>query len=1180
MATLGLSKVFILDKYFAELQKFWETERKLQDASSSNEAVHLQQRLKSLSCELVTLRNRLHVTEAGGGGQHPPPAPPPHAAGGGGGHGGGAPTPIAVHDGAPMRGGGANPASGVAGLSPGVGGGAPASGGGNAAQVSSGPTSPPVGIADAGLVDGGVSGGALPHHQGAPPVPHPALKDSKHALQPGTAAHSYAQGDVGAPKRPACKAVSGGVPVGSPGAAPGAGTVHQGNPNSCAEVRDLIHLPGPLTEDAVLRTLHARFFSREYFTNVGPILVSVNAYQDTGNPLTLRSAHAASRCPQLLQVVHEAARQQAETGYPQAIILSGENGSGKTYASMVLLRQLFGVAGGGCETDAFKHLAAAFTVLRSLGCAKTQHNAQSSRIGHFIEVQVTDGALYRTKIHCYFLDQTRVVRPLANEKNYHIFYQMLAGLNPEERGKLHLDGYSVQNLRYLNRGDVSQNEAQDATRFEAWKTCLSVLGIPFLDVVRVLAAVLLLGNVQFSAADLAEHHPLAEPKGEVKAIASLLGVASGALFQGLTSRTRSVRGQLVKTASDAGLASQVRDALAKALYCRTVATIVRRANSLKRMGSTSGTLSSDSNESVHNHTDTGSQHASTIGSSGAKSSKSMSVLNSAVRHATDGFIGILDMFGFEDVKLSQLEHLCINLCAETMQHFYNTHVFKSSMEACREEGVLADLEIEYADNVPCIDLISSLRTGLLSMVDVECSLRGTPDTYVQKVRMQHKTSPRFFDAKCGGAVFGIRHYAGSVTYEASSFLDTNRDVVPDDVVAVFHRSSCAFGFATHLFGSELKALFADGVAPRGVSFRVSPTAHTELQNGDEPVSTLTQDFHTRLDNLLRTLVHAKPHFVRCIRANKHEQPGQFERTVVMKQLRALQVLETVNLMAGGLPHRMRFKAFNLRYRLLAPFKVLKKTEDKAVGDCKLILDYFSQTLENAKLSNAAVNWALGKRHIFLSENARQQLELLREARRHAAAVLIQAVWRGWHQRLRWPSVRRSLQLHGRATATGPRVANMRSQAAVQAPAAVIQGRPRPQPISGTPPPEMERCDSKTIQQTCSLFGLDLERPPPVPPSRPYTVSGNTKLGYPQTRVMKMNYPEESAGEVKLPKSEAVVVVGASPRRGHLLVEYKSQTYHVPYQFLELKSSHPNNSSNSNNTVTTAAAVSPPTGVNI
>lgn len=29
-ANIGLSKVFILDKYFKELQKFWETEKKLQ----------------------------------------------------------------------------------------------------------------------------------------------------------------------------------------------------------------------------------------------------------------------------------------------------------------------------------------------------------------------------------------------------------------------------------------------------------------------------------------------------------------------------------------------------------------------------------------------------------------------------------------------------------------------------------------------------------------------------------------------------------------------------------------------------------------------------------------------------------------------------------------------------------------------------------------------------------------------------------------------------------------------------------------------------------------------------------------------------------------------------------------------------------------------------------------------
>ena len=36
MATLGLSKVFILDKYFTELQKFWETEKKLQGESPAS----------------------------------------------------------------------------------------------------------------------------------------------------------------------------------------------------------------------------------------------------------------------------------------------------------------------------------------------------------------------------------------------------------------------------------------------------------------------------------------------------------------------------------------------------------------------------------------------------------------------------------------------------------------------------------------------------------------------------------------------------------------------------------------------------------------------------------------------------------------------------------------------------------------------------------------------------------------------------------------------------------------------------------------------------------------------------------------------------------------------------------------------------------------------------------------
>lgn len=105
-------------------------------------------------------------------------------------------------------------------------------------------------------------------------------------------------------------------------------------------------------------------------------------------------------------------------------------------------------------------MAAAFTVLRSLGSAKTASNSESSRIGKFIEVQVTDHHIYRTKIHCYFLDQSRVISPLPNEKNYHIFYQLLAGMNDDERTKLRLDGYSINNLKYLQSGDTRQDETE------------------------------------------------------------------------------------------------------------------------------------------------------------------------------------------------------------------------------------------------------------------------------------------------------------------------------------------------------------------------------------------------------------------------------------------------------------------------------------------------------------------------------------------------------------------------------------------------------------------------------------------------------------------------------------------------------------------------------------------------
>ncbi|KAJ2944094.1 hypothetical protein O0L34_g18061 [Tuta absoluta] len=1040
MATLGLSKVFILDKYFTELQKFWETEKKLQDASSSNEAVHLQRRLLSLSSELVTLRNHLHVGAA-------PPGQPPA-------------PPAAAPAGAPAAPGSQPPAK------PGT----------------PQPAVPP----------------RAPHHHPPPAPPQPPPPDTRW--------RSAAATSVPTATATATATNTASIQVG------------QG-----ADVDDLIHLRGPLTEDAVVRALQARFYHNKFYTWIGPILIAVNGYTDTGNALTLAAARAQR--PELARLVHTAVRHQADTGYPQAIILSGVSGSGKTYASMVLLRRLFDVAGGGPETDAFKHLAAAFTVLRALGAAATPANSHSSRIGHFIEVQVTDGALYRTKIHCYFLDQTRVVRPPPGERNYHIFYQLLAGLTAEERAALHLDGYSPQDLRYLASPQHRRPDPEDAARFHAWKTCLGILGIPFLDVVRVLAAVLLLGNVQFTEGADGIAEPAAE--AELAAAASLLGVPAPALLRGLTSRAppRNARTPVRAPATPAA-AVAARDALAKALYCRTVATIVRRANSLKRLGSTLGTLSSDSNESVHNQ-DAASRRASTNGGRGRAGAKSMAVLNDAVRHATDGFVGILDMFGFEDAAPSRLEHLCANLCAETMQHFYNTHVFKSSAESCREEGVACALEVEYVDNVPCIDLVSSLRGGLLAALDAECAARGSPDQYVARIKAAHRGHPRLCEARPPHPRrFAVRHYCGEVSYDASDFLEANRDAVPDDLLAAFDTRACEFGFATHLFGAELKALAAHG-GPTGAQFRASPTVAAALD--EAPSSTLTQDFHTRLDNLLRTLVHARPHFVRCLRANNTETPMLFERLTVAKQVRSLQILETAQLMASGYPHRMRFRAFGGRYRALwrRGGGASAGAERDAPGACAAVLRAVqAAAAPPAPASPAAVRWAIGARHVFLSEGMRQVLERMRRARRQAAAECIQAAWRRHRARAQRP--------------TGP------PAAAPQPVAPTPAARPRPAPIAGTPPPDPhDKCDPQLVKRTCSLFGLDLERPPPLPPSRAYTVSGGVKLGYPQQRTVSVDWEE---GGVRLRAGDSVLAVGAA-RRGHVAVQVGARTVAVPHRVL-------------------------------
>ena len=65
-------------------------------------------------------------------------------------------------------------------------------------------------------------------------------------------------------------------------------------------------------------------------------------------------------------------------------------------------------------------------------------------------------------------------------------------------------------------------------------------------------------------------------------------------------------------------------------------------------------------------------------------------------------------------------------------------------------------------------------------------------------------------------------------YDTSQFLCTNRDVIPDDLITVFGKENCQFGFASHLFATELRNL--QNNYPRGACFRISPAAGSASAN--------------------------------------------------------------------------------------------------------------------------------------------------------------------------------------------------------------------------------------------------------------------------------------------------------------------------------------------------------------
>ncbi|XP_005458181.1 unconventional myosin-VIIa [Oreochromis niloticus] len=725
------------------------------------------------------------------------------------------------------------------------------------------------------------------------------------------------------------------------------------HPTSVEGVDDMIKL-GDMTEAGLLRNLLLRHRQDIIYTYTGSVLVAVNPYKDfpiyTEEQVTLYHKRKLGELPPHIFAIAEACyfnmtRHQRN----QCCIISGESGAGKTESTKLILQYLAAVSGELSEQRIEKQILESNPILEAFGNAKTIRNDNSSRFGKYLEIFFNkDGVIEGARVEQYLLEKSRVCHQALEERNYHIFYCLLAGISAEEKKRLSLG--NAKEYKFLTKGNCiacgGRDDAKDYSRINSALKTLNFSGKDCHEIFKLLAALLHLGNVCFEANTQNNMESSDVSKSEhFNVAASLLEVEKPTLATNLTHRSFKTNREMVTKPLSCEQAADCRDAFVKAIYNKLFIWIVKKINSVIYKKLTS---------------------------------------NSKSAYLS---VGLLDIFGFENFNTNSFEQLCINFANEKLQQFFVAHIFKLEQKEYLKQGVVWD-NINFSDNQKILDLLAGIQCNVLALVDEESHFpKGTDATMLEKLNQHHKGNKNYIASRSErDTKFGICHFAGLVQYDSNGFLEKNRDAVSSDIMKMLDMS--ANKLLRDIFDSELST---NGIkAVKNKKFIMTPSNSLRgLADTRKQVPTLSGQFRQSLDSLMKALSACQPFFIRCFKPNNDKQSEVFDRELCMRQLRYSGMIDTIRIRKLGFPIRHTFDDFLKRYRVLLKTNICDPNTESALTCCKAICE---------ALIEREGEWKIGNTKVFLKDAHDSILEKRREQELSRVAVVIQRVMLGQKDR--------------------------------------------------------------------------------------------------------------------------------------------------------------------------------------